>query len=198
MAAPTECCQSCPGGLVPVRKGQRWPPIESNPDVMTQLAHKLGLPEGKYSFTDVWGLDAELLGMLPSPVVTIILLYPSPQGRKFNEAEAAKPESMEKAFFLHQIDELDDACGTIAIVHSLTNNQELLEIPADSLIAQYAAEFKAAQPTPRGESLAAHKQIAALHSSFAEQGQTEVPPDGIFFFFKKKILIFIFFCFSKY
>lgn len=43
---------------------QRWPALESNPDVLTNFLIGVGAP-AKYSFVDVYGLDDEILGMVP-------------------------------------------------------------------------------------------------------------------------------------
>jgi hypothetical protein len=36
---------------------KKWVPLESNPDVLTDFAQKLGLDTSQYSFCDVYGLD---------------------------------------------------------------------------------------------------------------------------------------------
>jgi len=54
---------------------QRWLPIESNPQVMNQFLHKMGMPT-LWAMTDVYGLDDMLLDMLPQPVVALMLLFP--------------------------------------------------------------------------------------------------------------------------
>ena len=40
-----------------------------------QYVHALGVSE-KWQFTDVWGLEPELLMMVPTPVIAVVLLYP--------------------------------------------------------------------------------------------------------------------------
>lgn len=53
----------------------RWVPLESNPRALTALAHRLGVPPG-LAFADILSLDDWALGMLPRPVVGVLLLYP--------------------------------------------------------------------------------------------------------------------------
>ena len=38
--------------------GKKWLPLESNPEVLNDFVSKLGFDTTKYSFCDVFGLDA--------------------------------------------------------------------------------------------------------------------------------------------
>jgi hypothetical protein len=57
------------------RENPSWTPLESNPDALNQFARGMGLP-ASVAFTDCFGLDEDLLGFLPQPVLAMILLFP--------------------------------------------------------------------------------------------------------------------------
>ena len=53
-----------------------WTPIESNPELFTELAHNLGLAKS-LTFQDVWTLDAESTAFLLRPVFALVLVFPT-------------------------------------------------------------------------------------------------------------------------
>ena len=103
-------------------------PLESNPDVFNELAHKLGLSTSLV-FEDVLSLDdPELLGFLPRPAFALILVFPTTDDyEKRVQDEDAKLEEFRTSggagdviFFKQTI---NNACGLYAILHAVCNGE---------------------------------------------------------------------------
>ena len=97
-----------------------WLPLESNPEVFTAFARRVGLPE-PWAWQDILGLDPELLAMTPQPVAAVILLFPCSeniykQRAKEDRAlrETRPSEAAASAYHLEQVASFGNACGTIA------------------------------------------------------------------------------------
>lgn len=94
-------------------------PLEANPESFNGLAAALGLETALYSLHDVWGLDDELLALVPQPVEAVIVLFPnetkySDPKRQAEDAESAKKQPVqgtESIVYFRQ--KHGNHCGTI-------------------------------------------------------------------------------------
>jgi len=77
-------------------------------------------------------------------------------------------------FFLSQIPELGNACGTIAIIHSFINNFDLLGFESESVIGKFLERMKGKTPQEKGIALNLDDEINLLHNQLSAEGQTEV------------------------
>jgi ubiquitin carboxyl-terminal hydrolase L3 len=100
-------------------------PLESNPEVFTELVHNLGLSES-LCFQDVLSLDdAELLAFLPRPAYALVLVFPTKDGfeKGLDEAKTRLEDSEgpnDVVFFKQTI---NNACGLYAILHAACNGE---------------------------------------------------------------------------
>ncbi|CAK8671729.1 ubiquitin carboxyl-terminal hydrolase isozyme L3-like [Clavelina lepadiformis] len=153
----------------------RWMPLESNPDVMNQFIANLGVSR-QYQFTDVYGLDPELLCMVPQPCLAVILLFPvSDKYAEFREEEAKRliasgHQHSPNVFFMKQT--IGNACGTIGVIHAIANCQDKVKIEDDSILSNFFKNSNSLTPADKGKQLESNEGIHDVHTTFAQQGQT--------------------------
>lgn len=158
--------------------GSKWVPLESNPEVITKFAHKLGLP-ADWSFVDVLGLDNEFLATVPQPVAALLFLFPITD--KYTNFVEQKGQQIgtdgqvvsDKVYFMKQT--IKNACGAMALLHSLANSTDQVNVAADSMIKKFLDATSAMNPDQRGSYLEQCKDIANLHAECAKGGQTQAP-----------------------
>lgn len=159
-------------------EGQRWLPLEANPDVMNQFLRQLGL-QASWQFGDVYGLDPELLSLVPRPVCAVLLLFPvTDKYESFRVEEEAKIKAQGQAvnpdvYFMRQT--IGNACGTIGLIHAVANNQARLEFEPNSALKKFLMESKSLSPEDKAAFLEKDESIRVTHESSAQEGQTEAP-----------------------
>lgn len=146
-------------------------PLESNPEVFTDFAHKLGLSP-LLAFTDIFSLDdPDMLAFLPRPLQAVILLFPVTEAyESFKDTENVETLDNTKVIWMKQI--VKNACGLYALLHVLLNIK-------DGFIVQQSAVSNFRQNIMQGNANAVTlvQNIAReIYSGFSQQGQTEAPP----------------------
>lgn len=99
-------------------------PLESNPDVFTELVHALGV---SLSFQDVLSLDdPDLLSFIPRPAYALILVFPTTEeyDRRHADEDSRTSEydgygEDEEVVFFRQT--IYNACGLYALLHAVCN-----------------------------------------------------------------------------
>ncbi|KAL4858837.1 Ubiquitin carboxyl-terminal hydrolase isozyme L3 [Chlorella vulgaris] len=163
--------------------GKKWVPLEANPDVLNDFAAKLGVSTARFQFTDIWGLDSELLAMVPSPTIAVLLLFPITEAteaaRKEEQAaiEATGQDVSASLYYMKQT--IGNACGTIALLHAVANNRESLDLADGSFMDQFLEATASLDPAARGAYLeqppAGAPDIDSIHQAAAQQGATLAP-----------------------
>jgi len=155
-----------------------WVPLESNPEMLTNFARKVGLP-GNAEFVDVYGTDPELLGMVEGQCLAVTLLFGCTEA--VSRAKKEQKDAIEKngqklhpdLKYLKQY--VGNACGTIACIHSLANNLQALGIPELSPIGEFVKATEGMTPQEIGAKLADATKLHAASEESAVGGQTEAP-----------------------
>jgi len=158
----------------------RWIPLESNPEVFNSWAYAAGLPKDQAHFQDVFGLDAELLLMVPEGVKAVALLFPcsgiigSKRKEEDGKIQTKGQEPIDPSvFWMKQT--ISNACGTMGLIHSLANTD--VKFLADSPLAKFIEECKDKTPEERAKLLETTPLFERIHESAASSGQTAVPQD---------------------
>ncbi|CAG8835087.1 32882_t:CDS:2 [Gigaspora margarita] len=159
------------------KKKIKWIPLESNPEVMNKYVHKLGL-SSQWAYTDVFGLEEELLLMIPKPIKAFLLLFPTSEAHENYtkiQVESIKEKGQEispNVVFYKQT--ISNACGTIGLVHSLANNRDSISFE-DGPLKRLLDKTKALTPEERAKCLEEDDDLAEAHQTSARMGQTRAP-----------------------
>eukprot|EP00092_Neocalanus_flemingeri_P038465 GFUD01041875.1.p1 GENE.GFUD01041875.1~~GFUD01041875.1.p1 ORF type:complete len:248 (+),score=113.61 GFUD01041875.1:108-851(+) len=157
---------------------ERWAALESNPEVLTRFCHLMGVAE-EWKVVDIWGLDPDLLALVPQPVVSLVLLFPTrtSDGSKARQFTTVEKHGLgDQVYFLRQLEgHLDNACGTIAMLHSLMNNRAMLGLEGEQgVVEKFYCQTKDMDGEQRGKYLDTYKDIVEVHNMLAIQGQSNM------------------------
>ncbi|CAL1714816.1 unnamed protein product [Somion occarium] len=146
----------------PAPGATRWIPLESNPDVLNSWCSKAGLITSEFEYSDIYGLDEDLLALVPQPVKAVILLLPLTDAieRKTQE-EIAKIRREGQ----HHVD------SSIIWIKQTTN----VPVIPDSPIAKFIIECRTLTPEARSHLLETTTLFSEIHSEVASAGQTAAP-----------------------
>lgn len=132
-----------------------------------------------YLFYDVFGVDPDLLPLVPQPCIALVLLFPCSDKHytfKNEEEEHLKKEGQtvsQNLFYMKQY--VGNACGTIGILHALSNNTESLTL-GDGFLKRFFEKGQTMTPEERGRYLEEDEDISDAHQTSAQEGDTSPPP----------------------
>ncbi|XP_056160372.1 ubiquitin carboxyl-terminal hydrolase 3 [Syzygium oleosum] len=154
---------------------KRWLPLEANPDIMNQFLWGLGLPEDEVECFDVFGLDGELLEMVPKPVLAVLFLYPiTSQSEEVRiQQESLMKESSSKVYFMKQT--VGNACGTVGLLHAVGNVTSEIKLLEGSYFDRFFKSTADMDPCQRAVFLENDRDMEVAHSVAAAAGDTPAP-----------------------
>ncbi|KAE9398632.1 peptidase C12, ubiquitin carboxyl-terminal hydrolase 1 [Gymnopus androsaceus JB14] len=156
-------------------------PLESNPDVFTDLIHTLGVSDS-LSFQDVFSLDEpDLLSMIPRPVLGLVLIFPAMEGydKALEEDKKARPDykgagQEEPVIWFKQT--IGNACGLYALLHCICNGPARKYLKPNSTISNLLQICLPLEPQARALALEASEEVEYAHSHAGKSGDTVAPP----------------------
>ncbi|TYH59242.1 hypothetical protein ES332_D08G210100v1 [Gossypium tomentosum] len=156
---------------------KRWLPLEANPDVMNQFLWCLGLPESEAECCDVYGLDDELLEMVPQPVLAVLFLYPitSQTEEERLQQDNEKRDVSSEVYFMKQT--VGNACGTIGLLHSVGNITSEIKLQEGSFLDRFFKSTATMDPLERAAFLEKDGEMEVAHTVAATAGDTEASDD---------------------
>jgi len=158
----------------------RWIPLESNPLVLNSWSEKLGLSTEVTRFEDVYGLDKELLSLVPQPAKALLLIFPI--NERIEKARTVQDTEIKEngqhkldptIIFIQQT--IPNACGTIGLLHALANSN--VTIKPMSALAKFFEEIASLTPAARAALLEKTPLFESAHVDAASLGQTAIPAD---------------------
>lgn len=155
----------------------KWLPLESNPEVMNKFIGVMGVDN--MQFSDVYGLDPELLGMVPSPCCALILLFPVSEKyeemRKLEETKYAQNPQKIPANTYYMTQTISNACGTVAMIHCIANTMDDQLVLKEGGLKKFILSTKGLSPLEKGTKLETSEEISEAHQAAGEEGQSSVP-----------------------
>ncbi|KAJ3316566.1 Ubiquitin carboxyl-terminal hydrolase isozyme L3 [Blyttiomyces sp. JEL0837] len=154
-------------------KKDMWLPLEANPEYIQRLGVST-----QWEYTDVWGLDEDALQFVRRPVAAVLLLFPvTEKYEAFRKEEETRITTTGQVvspslYFVKQT--IGNACGTIALLHSLINNKHLIDIGTGAL-SRILSRTLPMTPDQRAQGLESDMDLAQIHEESSMEGQSHVP-----------------------
>ena len=161
-------------------ENNNWKALESNPEVMTEYAQKIGFDTSNHVFQDLFSLEDWAQDMITKPCFGLIMVFPITENQEKHrkeereQLEAANTEVSKDVFYMKQF--AKNACGTVALYHVLGNlPQEYKGLIAEgSVLDNFYKETKDQTPKERGDYFKNSKEVQESHVEAVEEGETEV------------------------
>ena len=110
----------------------QWPPLESDPEIFSQYAHHIGL-DANTTFQELYSLDYKEMQVIECPVLAVIVSYERKTAAVLDDKLFKSFDSV--PFYMKQNEALDNACGLIALLHSIGNNLTDVSSKSDGILS---------------------------------------------------------------
>lgn len=155
-------------------------PLEANPQLMTDLIHKLGVSSA-LQMHDVFSLtEPELLAFIPRPALALLLVFPvSAAYESHRMAEDTLADEYhgkgdaEPVLWWRQT--IRNACGLMGLLHAVSNGPARSFIEEGSTLDELLKKSVDLTPNERSALLEKTPTLATAHREAATGGDTAAP-----------------------
>ncbi|CAJ2514160.1 Uu.00g022790.m01.CDS01 [Anthostomella pinea] len=157
----------------PPRSAPAFIPLEANPPVLTDLAHKLGLSQA-LQMHDVWSTEPELIAtmQIPRPALALLVVFPltAPyESERLAEDAGAEEYSGvgddEPVLWWKQT--IRNACGMMGLLHAVANGSAREYIEPNSTFDKLIKTSLPLPPHARSALLEQTPELACAHQEAA-------------------------------
>lgn len=163
-------------------KNFEWPALESNPQVLTDYMHKIGMSKD-WLLEEVYGMDQEMvqtLQVIRQPIVGVVAALqrkdPDPNDKSLVPYEELDQKQFEPkegesivSFFMEQTEKLNNACSIVACLHIILNHLDFIQLENGSTLADIAGRKK----EEIAEVVATNEQMQEECQEQAEKNETK-------------------------
>mmetsp|Transcript_20411 Transcript_20411/g.36307 ORF Transcript_20411/g.36307 Transcript_20411/m.36307 type:complete len:739 (+) Transcript_20411:169-2385(+) len=153
-------------------KRKQWLPLESDPALVNRYMKSLGVDTEKWEWHDVFGFSPQDTAHLPTPAISLMLLFPiSEQSEKARLEDQKESKQVDGVYHVKQT--VGNACGTIAVLHSLLNNSDYVNLQDGKFFAKFHEQTKNMTSSQRAKALEESKDLEVSHEVIAKKGKTK-------------------------
>lgn len=154
---------------------KRVTPLANDPESIQEYATSLGLDPRSMICAEVFSLDEEMAAFVPHPVYSVIFLYPVGDEDGVIEKRYTEkvPLPEPTPWFTYQT--VSNACGTIAVVHSIMNNLDKATITSGSWFENFISQSMEMSPEQRAELIYNDKELEQKHEEHAQASDVDIP-----------------------
>ena len=147
-------------------------PLSNDPQSLTEYTQTLGVDASTFEYAEVFSLDPEMLAFLPPNPRSLIFLFPVGERDGYLEQRHQNdpPNAGPEPYFMKQF--LGNACGTIAVIHSILNNLDKFKVKEGSWLSNFYNKVKDMTPDERGSYLQNDKSVQQIHEEAATEDTT--------------------------
>lgn len=154
-------------------------PLANDPVSLTDYASTIGLDLTTFQFAELFGYDEDVFAFIPKPIYSTLFLFPVGKDDGPIETRYQEKVPLPQPIPWYTKQTVGNACGTIAVLHSILNNLDHLGVAKDSWLEKFILESADKTPEERAAMIEGNTDLIELHEETATDDTT--PLDDISF-----------------